>query len=88
MSMKSAVTTRKPVVTAEQTARIAAVGVVIAIIGVTVALVAAAGSGAVAATVIADPGSLVRWGLVGVRVVSWVSRSKQATPPACCTEVA
>jgi putative copper resistance protein D len=43
---------------------------VVAVLGVVTALAAAALSGAIAPTVIADPGAVVRWGLVAVRVIA------------------
>jgi putative copper resistance protein D len=60
-------------VTPEQAARMVAVGAVLAVIALTTALVAAAGSGAVTPTLLADPGALVRWGLVAVRVIADLS---------------
>jgi len=57
----------------EQAVRLVAVGAVIVAIALATALIAAAGSGAVAPTVIADPGAVVRWGLVAVRVVADLS---------------
>jgi cytochrome c oxidase assembly factor CtaG len=47
----------------------AVIAVVVAL-GVTTGLAAAALSGAIAPTVIADPGAVVRWGLVAVRVIA------------------
>ena len=60
----------KPTASPDQLARLAAVGVVIVVIGLATALVAASGSGAVQPSVLDDPGALVRWGLVGLRVIS------------------
>lgn len=47
-----------------------AVVAVASVLAVSTGLAAAAFSGAVAPTVIADPGTLVRWGLVAVRVIA------------------
>ena len=43
---------------------------VVAALAVITGLAAAALSGAIAPTVIGDPGALVRWGLVAVRVIA------------------
>ncbi|HST83297.1 MAG TPA: bifunctional copper resistance protein CopD/cytochrome c oxidase assembly protein [Kineosporiaceae bacterium] len=48
----------------------AAVIAVVAVLAVSTGLAAAALSGAIAPTVIEDPGALVRWGLIAVRVIA------------------
>jgi cytochrome c oxidase assembly factor CtaG/putative copper export protein len=48
----------------------AAVIAVVAVLAVSTGLAAAALSGAIAPTVIQDPGALVRWGLIAVRVIA------------------
>jgi cytochrome c oxidase assembly factor CtaG/putative copper export protein len=73
-TVKSPAGTTRPVpVTADQISRMTAVGTVTVVIALTTALVAAAGSGAVAASLLNDPGALVRWGLVAVRVIADLS---------------
>ncbi len=74
-TVKSSARTRPIRPTPEETARVAAVGAVVLVIALTAALLAASGSGAVAPTVISDPGAVVRWGLVAFRVVSDLSAS-------------
>ena len=55
---------------ARQTRTAGAVIAVVAVLAVCTGLAAAALSGAIAPTVIADPGAVVRWGLVAVRVIA------------------
>ena len=55
---------------ARQTQTAGAVIAVVAVLAVCTGLAAAALSGAIAPTVIADPGAVVRWGLVAVRVIA------------------
>jgi cytochrome c oxidase assembly factor CtaG/putative copper export protein len=58
-----------------QSGRMAAIGAVVVVIAVATGLAAAAGSGAIAPTLLDDPGVLVRWGLVVVRVLADLSAS-------------
>jgi cytochrome c oxidase assembly factor CtaG/putative copper export protein len=55
--------------------RLSALGVAVVVLGALVALGAAAFSGAAAATPLADPGVVVRWGLVVVRVIADLAAS-------------
>jgi cytochrome c oxidase assembly factor CtaG/putative copper export protein len=73
MSGSSTTTRAKDVALALTNERNAAIGVVLTVLAISTALVAAAASGAVTPTVLADPGAVVRWGLVGFRVVADLS---------------
>lgn len=55
------------------TTRITAVGVILLVLAVGSGVAAAAGSGALAPSLLQDPGPLVRWGLVVVRVIADVA---------------
>jgi cytochrome c oxidase assembly factor CtaG/putative copper export protein len=68
--MSKAVAARPNATDPATTGRIVAVGAVIFALGLITAATAAAGSGAVAASVLNDPGPLVRYGLVVVRVIA------------------
>ncbi|GAB6899935.1 cytochrome c oxidase assembly protein [Kineosporia succinea] len=55
--------------------RMAAVGTVLVVLALAVAGVAAAGSGAVAPSILQDAGPLVRWGLIYARVIADIAGS-------------